>query len=182
MLPNIRENIHRGFSLIELLLVIFIVSLIYFLGFSGVEKSEAKVKLLTPLSLKKNIKKSSLFQGEGTLICIDRCSSCYLRKNITSPFKAYPGKTDFPNLEVYTIDADDNLQKEEYGRYQDAKICLIVNFYRNGSSSQLILKTDKGVYFLPSYFGEVKKVDSLQKAQELWLLHTQDLSRQGDFY
>ena len=60
-------KIQKGFSLIELLIVIIIVSLVYFLAFSGIEKTEEKVKSLTPLNLKSFIQNSELFQGTGTL-------------------------------------------------------------------------------------------------------------------
>jgi prepilin-type N-terminal cleavage/methylation domain-containing protein len=176
------ERFQRGFSLMELLLVIFIISLVYFLGFSGVEKRKEQAVSLTPLNLKKTIMESSLFQGEGTLVCINLCDTCYLRKDIASPFEPYEGKVSLAKAEAYVITTDEMLQKLEYGRYQDQKICLRFDIYPNGSSTQLILKTEEGIYFLPAYFGEAQKVESLDEAQELWLKHTQALSGQGDFY
>ena len=171
-----------GFSLLELLLVIFIISLVYFLGFSGIEKQEKKAPALTPLTLKKSIQESSLFTGQGTLICIDKCKSCYFRKDISSPFEAYDGAINLSPLEVYMVDVNDNLQKVTYGRYQDQPICLQIDFYPNGSSTPLILQTDEGNYFLPSYFGTPTQTDSLAKAQDLWLDYDHALDSQGDFY
>jgi hypothetical protein len=37
------------------------------------------------------------------------------------------------------------------------------------------------VYFLPSFFGEAKEVDTLEDAQNLWLKGSADLSS-GAFY
>jgi len=52
MLPEETVRHHKGFSLIELLIVIIIISIVYFLGFSGIEKTTDKPKALTPLNLK----------------------------------------------------------------------------------------------------------------------------------
>jgi len=173
---------HRGFSLIELLLVIFIVSLVYFLGFSTVEKSEKKARAVTPLTLKTEIRDSSLFQGEGTLICINRCRTCYLRKDIASPFEKIAQPIALGTLQVYSVNHNNELYKHDFGRYQDSKICLLMDFYHNGSSSQLILQNSKGIYFLPSFFGSPQKVSSLEEAKEMWLSGTDMVKDQGDYY
>ena len=173
---------HKGFSLIELLIVILIISLVYFLGFSSIEKASDKVKALTPLNLKSSIVNSNLFQGEATLICINQCTSCYMRKDINSPFEAYDQGIDLKNTEAYTLDSRDSLQRIEYGRYQDKKICLMLHFYDNGSSTQIILKNRDAVYFLPAFFDKPQEVDSLDEAKELWLKHTQLVANSGDFY
>ncbi len=182
MLPHTRFNSQKAFSLLELLLVIFIVSLVYFLGFSGFEKEKKRMPVLTPLKLKEEVIQSPLFRGQGTLICIDGCRSCYFREDITSPFEAYKGKTKLSHLKVYTLDGNDALTQLEYGRYRDRKICLQVDFYPNGSSTPLILQNDEGVYFLPAFFGEGKKVTSIEEAKALWLKHNDALKHQGDYY
>ncbi len=172
----------KGFSLLELLLVIFIISLVYFLGFSGIEKSSKKAEPLSPLTMKQSIMQSSLFRGKGTFICVNKCRSCYFREDITSPFEAYEGAVDLQDAKVYSIDANDNLVPQAYGRYQDHPICLRIDFYPNGSSTPLILETAKGIYYLPAYLGKPQKVDSLEKAKDLWLAHDHDLDNRGDYY
>jgi prepilin-type N-terminal cleavage/methylation domain-containing protein len=175
-------KMHKGFSLIELLIVIIIISLVYFLGFSGMEKSTTKAKALTPLNLKSTVLKSELFQGKATLLCINKCRSCYIRKDINSPFKAYEEGINLKNIEAYTLDMRDSLERIDYGRYQDEKICLILNFYTNGSSTQIILKNKEAVYFLPAFFEEPQKVDSLEEAKGVWIKNSQLVSNSGDFY
>ncbi len=182
MLPYTSFSSRRAFSLLELLLVIFIISLVYFLGFSGFEKEKKRMPVLTPLKLKEAVTQSPLFKGKGTLICIDGCRSCYFREDIASPFEAYPGKTKFSHLKAYSLDANNALTQLEYGRYQDQKICLEVNFYPNGSSTPLILQDDNGVYFLPAFFGKAKKTASLEEAKALWLKNSDVLHHQGDYY
>ena len=182
MLEKKIGKIHKGFSLIELLIVIIIISIVYFLGFSGIERSSSKAKALTPLNLKSSILKSELFQSEATLLCINKCRSCYMRKDINSPFAAYEHGIDLKNIEAYALDAQDSLQRIEYGRYQDKKICLILNFYNNGSSTQIILKNQDAVYFLPAFFEEPQKLDTLEEAEDLWLKNVQLVANSGDFY
>jgi prepilin-type N-terminal cleavage/methylation domain-containing protein len=182
MLDKKRGKMHKGFSLIELLIVIIIISLVYFLGFSGIDQYTAKTKALTPLNLKSTVLKSELFQGEATLLCINKCRSCYIRKDINSPFEAYEEGIDFKDIEAYTLDMRDALQRIDYGRYQDEKICLMLNFYANGSSTQIILKNKEAVYFLPAFFDEPQKLDSLAEAKELWIKNSQLVSNSGDFY
>lgn len=176
------DKMHKGFSLIELLVVIIIISIVYFLGFSGVEKSEKKPKALTALNLKSTVMKSDIFTSEATLLCIDKCRSCYLRKGVNSPFQAYEQGIDLKDTQAYTLDERESLLHLEYGRYQDKKICLILDFYKNGSSTQIILKNKSGVYFLPAFFEAPQKVDSLEDAKDLWLKNSDLVSNSGDFY
>ncbi len=176
------DKMHKGFSLVELLIVIIIISIVYFLGFSGVEKPDSKPKALTPLNLKSNILKSDIFHSEAMLLCIDKCRTCYLRKGINGSFEAYEHGIDLKDTEAYTLDERESLQRKEYGRYKDKKICLAIDFYRNGSSTQIILKNESGVYFLPAFFGEAQKVDSLDDAKDLWLKNSDLVSNNGEFY
>ena len=182
MPPLKRYAVHKGFSLIELLIVILIVSMVYFLGFEGVELGEKKPKALTPLNLKSNITSSELFSGEATLLCIDECRSCYLRRGVSSPFEEYTSPIDLIKIKAYTLDKDESLSRIEYGRYQDKPICLIMDFYANGSSTQIILKNEEESYFLPAFFGEPQAFVSPQEAKEYWLRNNRSLSDSGAFY
>lgn len=177
-----RYTMSKGFSLIELLIVILIVSIVYFLGFEGIEIGKPKPKALSPLNLKSTIVSSELFSGQATLLCIDDCRSCYLRKDISSAFEEYTDSLDLGNIEVYTLDRYDTLTQMEYGRYQDKKICLVMDFYANGSSTQLILKNDKGAYFLPAFFGEPQMFSSVEDAKDHWLRNATAASQSGEFY
>jgi len=177
-----RYTIHKGFSLIELLIVILIISIVYFLGFEGIEIGKNKPKPLTPLNLKSTIVSSELFGGQATLLCINKCSTCYLRPDISSAFEEYTSPIDLSNIKAYTLDKDDALIPIEYERYQDQKICLIMDFYSNGSSTQIILEDDQKSYFLPAFFGEPRVFSSPQEAKEYWLRNSTDVTNSGDFY
>jgi len=182
MLPLKRYDMHKGFSLVELLIVILIVSIVYFLGFEGIELGKAKPKALTPLNLKSNIVSSELFSQKATLLCIDECRSCYMRRGISSAFEEYSSPIDLTKIKAYTLDKDNSLTQIEYGRYQDKKICLLMDFYPNGSSTQIILQNEEASYFLPAFFDEPKAFVSPQEAKEYWLRNSRSLSDSGAFY
>jgi len=169
-----------GFSLIELLLVIFIVSLVYFLGFSTVKKAKETSKVLSPETFKSVITQNGT--KEGTLICTEHCSQCYFRKKINTPFEPYSGKLNLKGMTVYTLDAQEMLVQEEPGQYQHEKICLHVHFYANGSSTPLVVKKDEKIYFLPSFFGGPQEVASLEEAKKLWIKDAEKLRGSGVIY
>jgi len=172
----------KGFTLIELLIVILIVSIVYFLGFSGVELDKEKPKALTPLNLKETITNAKWFNGKISLLCLDKCKTCMLRKNISAAYVPYSNGIDLSDIKAYTIDGSDSLIRLEYERYNDKKICLKMDFYPNGSSTQIILENEQGTYFLPAYFEDAKRFDSPEDAKEYWLEHTKLVSSTGDFY
>ncbi|UPT77577.1 prepilin-type N-terminal cleavage/methylation domain-containing protein [Sulfurovum sp. XGS-02] len=182
-MPTIkRYNVSKGFSLLELLIVILIISMVYFLGFEGVEIGKQKPKALTPLNLKSNIISSELYSGEGTLLCIDQCRSCYFRPDLSSPFGEYTSPVDLTNIQAYTLDSYEALTPIEYGRYQDQQICLIMDFFKNGSSTQIILKNSEESYFLPAFFGEPQRFSTPEEAKKYWLRNTTLASDSGAFY
>jgi len=172
----------RGFSLIELLIVIIIISIVYSLGFDGIEIGKSKPKALTPLNLAQNIRASKNFNSQATLLCVEDCGTCYMRSSISSAFVEYDSPIKLKNIEAYMVDSSDNIQKIDYKRYKDKKICLKMDFYANGSSTQIILKDDKKSYFLPSLFGEPKEFVELDDAKDYWLKTSMLLSDNGAFY
>jgi prepilin-type N-terminal cleavage/methylation domain-containing protein len=176
------SNYRNGFTLVELLIVILLVSLIYFIGFSSIKLDKKKPKALTPLNLKQSISLSTNKREKTTLMCIDSCKTCLLRPSLIAPYQPYSSKINLSNITAYTIDSQNMLNEINYARYKDKRVCLKMNFYPNGSSTQIILKNDFGTYFLPAYFDNPKRFDSLEDAKEYWLKNTMLVSDNGDFY
>lgn len=174
-------KLRKAFSLIELLIVILIISIVYFLGFEGAEWDKPKPKALTPINIKATIENSEFSNVNATLLCTKKCKTCYMRFG-TSDFKAYPSPIDLSNTTAYTIDSHEAVVPIEYGRYKDEKICLVMHFYRNGSSTQIILENERGAYFLPAFFGEPQAFTSIDEAKDYWLRESQSASSNGDFY
>jgi prepilin-type N-terminal cleavage/methylation domain-containing protein len=171
-----------GFSLLELIVVVLIVSLIGFLVFSSAITQQKKPELLDPTTLQKTFRKSFQGQGDVELFCIKKCTECYVAHG--QQISAYDGGVQFgKDVEVHLLDEDNHLiQMDELGRIKDKKICLRYHLYPNGSTTQMIITNDKGIYYLPSYFGKAKKVDDLEEAKELWIKEEYDLRDSGAYY
>lgn len=172
----------RGFTLIELLIVILLISLIYFIGFRSMKLAKREPKALTPLNLKSTITSSKDFTGQVTLLCINNCKKCFLRHDISSTYTEYSNGIDLSGIKAYSIDKSNALTRIEYERYNDKQVCLKMDFYPNGSSTQIILENKEGSYFLPTYFEKAKQFESPEDARDYWLENTRLVSDNGDFY
>ncbi len=153
-----------------------------FLVFSEAVRETKKPDAITPLNLKSIIKKEFPYNEDMEFFCIQNCRDCYIAKGADIlPLK---GNINLgSNLEVYKIDKNNQLVKiDNFGRIKDEKICLRYSLYKNGSSTELILSNDSGVYYLPSYFGKPIKLDDLDKAKELWLKEDLNLRDSGNYY
>jgi len=170
-----------GFSLLELIVVVLIVSLIGFLVFSSAIKQQKRAEVMDPSTLKKTFSKSFKGKGDVELFCINKCQKCYVIGKEITP---YDGGVDFgKDVEVYLLDKDNHwAQVEEMGRIKDKKICLRYHLYPNGSTTQMVISNDKGIYYLPSYFGKAKKVADMEEAKELWTKSDYDLRDSSSYY
>ena len=179
---GISYHTHKGFSLIELIVVVLIVSLIGFLVFSSAIKQQTRTTVLDPTTLPKTLRKSFRGQGEVELFCIKKCQECYVLQN--AKVTPYDGGVKFgKEVEVHLLDDDNHfVQMDELGRVKDKKVCLRYHLYANGSTTQMVIKNDRGIYYLPSYFGEAKKVEDMEEAKELWIKDKYDLRDSGSFY
>jgi len=173
---------HKGFTLVELLIVVLIIGLVYSIGFSKIKFIKSEPKALTPLNLKKTIISSKSYAGKVTLLCVNRCKTCFLRPDIASAYQPYSNAIDLTDIKAYTVDARNTLTRIEYERYNDQKVCLKMDFYPNGSSTQIILTNKEGSYFLPTYFEKAKKFESPEDAKDYWLENSQLISDNGEFY
>ena len=170
----------KAFTLIELLIAIFLVSLFAYIVFATptpVTKRKVEVNASTlPTYLQEKL------SGDGDLICTNKCTQCYYIMNSLKPISIY-----LPlNLKVkkeYILDRSNNPQKLELSRFKDEKICLRIHHYKNGSISQVILDLGDKFLFIPSYFGEGKEFESLNEAADWWVKDSQnELRSRGDWY
>ena len=177
-----KPTTRKGFSLLELIVVVLIVSLIGFLVFSSAVKQQQRTEVLDPTTLQKTFRKSFQGQGDVELFCIKKCQECYVAQG--KSIVAYDGGIEFgKNVEIHLLDKDNHLvQMEELGRVKDKKICLRYHLYPNGSTTQMIISNDQGIYYLPSYFGKAKKVKDIEDAKELWIKDNYDLRDSGAYY
>ena len=171
--------VRKGFSLLELIIVVMIISISYMLVFSSMQEGAKEPKALTPLNLKSNLLDNNI-TGEREFICINNSSVCYIYKNgVIIP---YTNKISLKDITIYKIDSEDNTYKVEYGRYDDNKISLRFTIYSNGSSTQMIIKHRDLFFYLPTFFGKPQIVNSLDEAKKLWIEPTELIKNSGDFY
>jgi len=163
-----------GFSLLELIVVVLLISISSGLIISNQGTKKNITNELTPLNLRENVLK--LLSSGGEFFCISKCQECYYGDSL------YKNKIELGEIEAYILDENDNLQKIDFGRIDDEKVCLRYRVYPNHSTSKMVLKNSEGVYLLPSYFGKTQKVKDTQEAEELWLKDNDIASSQGDFY
>jgi len=166
----------RGFTLLELLIVILLLSLFAFLTFATV-KSGARSVPQPHLSQLKSLMKN--FSGERELVCIEECRRCLWH----SPGgKEEETGLHFDPLEAYRIDEFGQAEELEFGRWHDKKICLRFRRYANGSTDRMILRDEEGVYYFPAYFGEVRRFDTVEEAAEYATRFKGLLRDRGDYY
>ena len=172
----------KAFTLIELIIVILIISLTGFLLFSEIRKHEEKAEVLDPTTLPIALRKAFSENQEIELFCIKKTTQCYTVQG--SDISSYEGLVQLgTNVETYKVDENNQLIKiDEMGRIEDEKITFRFALHANGSSTQMVIANDQGIYYLPSYFGEAQKVESLDEAQELWIKEEFDLGDKGNYY
>jgi prepilin-type N-terminal cleavage/methylation domain-containing protein len=174
------KDFKRGFTLVELLLAIFLVGLLSYFVFSNVGETTKPKEVVTIKNLPRVFQKN--LNGDGEMVCVNKCSECYY---ITSNGKPQNAPLPLP-LKVtneYILDKNNNPTKIELGRLNDKKVCMRLKHYTNGSISQVILEVNGEYIFIPSYFGEGKKFETLGEATEYWLKDSQGkLESRGDWY
>ena len=178
--PKKRENLKTAFTLLELLIAIFLFSLLAYFVFSkpiSVTKPKLEVNASNlPSYLQKNL------NGNGEIVCINKCKECYYVTNLAKPQNA-PMPLVLNVKAEYILDRNNNPLKLELGRFNDKKVCLRFRHYKNGSISQVILDLGDKFLFLPSYFGEGKLFNSLNDAADWWVKDSQNSIRsRGEWY
>ncbi len=171
-----------AFSLLELIVVVLIVSLIGFLVFSSAIKQQTKTETLDPTTLPSTLRKSFQGQGDIELLCVKKCTECYIAQG--QQITAYDGGIEFgKNVEIHKLDDDNHfVHIDELGRLKDEKISFRFHLYPNGSTTQMVITNDQGIYYLPSYFGKAKKVEDMDEAKELWIKEIYNLKDSSSFY
>jgi len=172
----------KAFTLLELIVVIFIISMVSVMVFSTLKHEEKKIKVLDPTTLPFEFRKAFKGQGGVELFCINKCQECYVMKG--GEILPYEGDINLgKEIEVYLLDKNDHFyQIDDFGRIKDKKVCLRYHLYSNTSTTQMVIKNHDGIYYLPSFFAKAQKVSEMDEAKELWIKEAYDLKDSGSFY
>ena len=173
-------GLKRGFTLVELLLAIFLVSLFAYFVFSTPGEYKKQTIEINATNLPNFLQKN--LSGNGELVCVNKCKRCYyLTANGAQIDTTFPLNVRVFN--EYIIDKNSNPQKIELGRFKDSKVCLRLRHYQNGSISPVILDLGDSFLFIGSYFKDGAEFNSLNDAVEYWLKDSANTLRsRGEWY
>ena len=148
----------RGFSLIELLIVIVIIGVIYTLVLSKLHTPKTQMQKPSFLNLKEYLLTFSQDNSAVELLCKKSCSRCAIYSNgekikdIESFFDA--------SVELYRYDfflGDVALQQES---------CFDFSVDADGVSDQVIIRYKQKVYDYTPYFSGVQAYSSLEELKD----------------
>jgi len=178
----VRNSFHKGFTLIEIIIVVMIISMVAFMVFSEAVQETKRPDKLDPTTLPSTLRENFQSDEDIEFFCIKEGKDCYIAKG--AEITQYKGLVDLgSHLEVFVVDKHNQLvQIKDFGRIKDHKISIRFKLYSNGSTTQMIISNDSGVYYLPTYFGEPKKVEDLDEAKKLWIKEEYNLRDSGNYY
>jgi prepilin-type N-terminal cleavage/methylation domain-containing protein len=166
----------RGFSLIELIIVILIASLFAAMVFTTISIRKPHEENVGIHQLKAMPMMAEAIDAD--LVCTEKCQTCFAMVN----GKKVPVGSQMPPLKAYILDDGGSPVEVDFGRLEDRPVCLRFHFYPNGSTSQMILEAHDRFYFIPSYFGKIETFESLDAAAEHWQKYRSALDTMGTYY
>ena len=160
----------KAFSLIELIVVIFLIGIIYFLVISTYTSKKNHEEKLTLKNMPNYIKKLSNKQNstfylygqeceKSTLKLEDKTTKTVPNFSLTADYNMLTCKPDseFKEFVSYSKNID---KKEEY-------ICLEIGFKNEKFYDKLIVTSANKTYILMPHFQEVQIFDTIEEAKEI---------------
>jgi len=158
----------KGFTLLELLLVVVIIGVVYGLVISSMKKlndKEARLDFETLPSFLSTFHQ----QNSVAFICTDNCRKCalYIDKEKVKDIK--PFMKEERRLNFWRFDANLGTQEVRFTPIFDEDerefdVCFRYEIFIDGSSSEMIVETKKRSY---DYRGLIHKVETYSSLQEL---------------
>lgn len=156
---------NRGFTLIELMLVVLIIGLVYGLASNNMKRFNDKTEIVDLLNLPDFVA-SQQDHDHLSVICIDRCKECALYRGE----KMLKELTPFVDEKAEYFHFDRHLLTREVQWLPlfrengvEEPICFRYDLYSDGSSSEMIIKTKEMVLDYPGYFGTVGRYTSVEE-------------------
>lgn len=159
------RSLKKGFTLFELIIVIFIIGTAYYLVVPYFNKNELKrfefhdlKNYLLSFSSKENIE----------LICIEECKKCY----IVIENKKMPISTIKPPLVTYHYE-NGHLEEFEFlpSKHFDFKEKICFSYSINPErkiAEELFVKHENKIYYFSPYFKETFVFDNLSNAKDFY--------------
>ena len=157
----------KGFSLIELMIVIVIMGVIYTLVITKLKSYNETQEALQLETLKPNLGAlAKEFHTKVKLFCFDECSKCAVfanqqhLKDVTPLFEEIP--------EIYKYNYLNGIEEKKNDVLFDADgveqdVCFSFGVDEDGVSDQVIVKYKEKVYDYSNYFSDVDIYDTLEE-------------------
>ncbi len=160
----------KGFTLFELILVVVLIGIIYGSVINVFENYKEKSIDVTLMSLEKYMQEFA-YNSHVSLVCIKHCSECLL--SVNGEFKQNVTPFLERDVTLYRYDKDLGVTRLDLLPFfqsggQEEEACFRYEVHPDGSRTEMIVTNDKEVYSFPSYFGSVKRYDSITEAIEAY--------------
>lgn len=158
----------KGFTLLELLLVVVLIGIVYGSVTNVFDRYKEKAVDVTLMTLEKYMQNFS-YNNHVSLICINQCKECLLFVN--DKFKQNVTPFIENNVQIYRYDKDVGVKRIQLLPYfrsdgKEEETCFRYDIYTDGSRTDMIVKNKEDVYVFPSFFSSVQKYDSIDQAIE----------------
>jgi prepilin-type N-terminal cleavage/methylation domain-containing protein len=160
---HLPPNTNYAFSLLELIIVIVIIGVVYYLTSFTFKKYENTTTIHNLQKLVPSSNKKIQF------VCFDECRKCmFLQDNkiVKKDISLQLNKCHFYKLDKYNEPITVKTKIITIDE-QDYEVNFTINFYPNKSNDIGILENDKKFYTVNSFFNFIKEASTLNKAKEL---------------
>ena len=160
----------RAFTLLELLLVVVIIGVIYGLVINSMQKVNDKESALGFESLP-SFMKSFHQRNRVALICTDNCKACGLYVDGEKVKEVDPFMEEERVLRFWSFNANTGTQELRFTPIFDEDdrefdVCFKYEIFEDGSSSEMIIETEKQSYDYRGLLTPPARYSSLQALEE----------------
>ncbi len=160
----------KAFTLIELLLVVVIIGVIYGLVINSMQRINDKEATLSFETLPSFLE-TMYQQNSVAFVCIDNCKECALYVDDEKVKEIDSFMEDERVLHFWRFDANLGTQELRFTPVFDEDdrefdVCFRYEIFKDGSSSEMIIETQKQSYDYRGLSQQVTRFSSLQALEE----------------
>lgn len=139
---------NKAFTLFELIVVVILISIVYYITFSNLNVKQNKLNTITPTNIKQKLLEYD-FDSKIAIKCLNNENiDCLLiidnsiqKEKIENLFKSCPNIYEY-SKDIIQIDYEDL----ELDQLNSAEVCFEFEVSKNQKSSQIIVETSNDVY------------------------------------
>ncbi len=161
-------HLRKGFSLIELLIVILIIGIIYTLAIGNFQRLQEGETKLSLQNLKTYLMRFPHEQSVR-LLCLERCSKCDIFVDGELNTEAEVESFLDESVQTYRYEYSLGAIKEPQTTYFNSEdveeeVCFSYTIDKKGVGEQVLVEFQNNVYDLSTYFTPTPKYNSLEEA------------------